>query len=190
MITNKQLKKTLRVLDSQIEHYKEFNQRDTKRDWKEYEYNLYKRVRYAILGYEYYIDKAIKSLSIVKAETRGCKPKLTLKQKVTLLLLKQLIGKSNREMETLCLIFSALSGVFVSYKTIERLYSDEEVFLVLDNIQSLFMTKINTSSISACGDGTGYSLTISKHYASEAQKLKNKLKEAKGQKIKTKKKKT
>lgn len=181
MITNKQLKKTLLVLDKEIKFYKEFNQKKININWKEYEYDLHKKLRYAILGYEYYIEKAIENLSIVKGETRGCKPKLTLKQKSMLLLLKQLIGKSNREMELLSLLFSALTGVFVSYKTIERLYSDEEVRLVLFNIQSLFMTKIDTNKISACGDGTGYSLTISKHYASEAQKLKDKVKEAKGQ---------
>lgn len=189
MITNKQLKKTLLVLDKEIKFYKEFNQKEIKINWKDYEYNLYKRVRHAILGYTYYIEKAIEKLSITKGDPRGCKPKLTLQQKTTLLLLKQLIGKSNREMELLCLVFSALSGISVSYKTIERLYSDEEVRLVLCNIQSLFMIKIDTSSISVCGDGTGYSLTISKHYCSEAQKLKDKVKESKGQKRKTKKRK-
>lgn len=189
MVTNKQIKKVLNTLNSEINFYKEFNQKKIKRNWKNYEYDLYKRVQYAILGYEYYIDRAIEKLSIVKTEKRGCKPKLTLKQKVTLLLLKQLINKSNREMEVLCLVFSALSGVFVSYKTIERLYSDEEVSLVLHNMQTLFMKKIDTSSISACGDGTGYSLTISKHYASEAQKLKDIVKEAKTQNKHTKSKK-
>lgn len=189
MITNKQLKKVLLTLDSQIEYYKEFNLKKTKRDWKTYEEELHHRLMYAVLGYEHYIDKAIEKLSIAKIETRGCKSKLTLKQKVTLLLIKQLIGKSNREMSLLCLLFGALTGIFISYKTIERLYSDEEVFLVLHNMQSLFMTKIDTNNISTCGDGTGYSLTISKHYASEAQKLKDKLKEVKGQKVKTKKRK-
>jgi transposase len=38
------------------------------------------------------------------------------------------------------------------------------------------------------GDGTGYALTVKKHYASEAQKLKDKIKAASGQKVKNRKK--
>jgi len=189
MITNKKLKKVILTLNSQINFYKEFNLRDNKRNWKTYEEELHHRIRYAILGYGHYIDKAIEKLSITKTETRGCKPKLSLKQKVILLLLKQLIGKSNREMSLLCLLFEALTGVYISYKTIERLYSDDEVFLILHNMQSLFMTKISLTKISACGDWTGYSLIISKHYASEAQKSKDNVKEARGQEVKTKKRK-
>lgn len=186
MITNKKLKKTLLVLDQEIKFYKEFNQKTISRNEKEYEYKLFKRVQHAIVGFEQYVQKAIEKVSIVKSDLRGRPQILTLKQKILLLLIKQLINKSNREMEMLCLLFSTLTGVNVSYKTIERLYSDSEVELGLYNLQSLFMAKIDTSSIRACGDGTGYSLTITRHYSSDAQKLKDKMKEVSGQTKKSK----
>lgn len=71
-------------------------------------------------------------------------------------------------------IFSLLSDIDVSYKYVERLYSDEEVFLVLLNLHTLILKKKGVKNPDCSGDGTGYSLTIKKHYASVAQKLKNK----------------
>jgi len=71
-------------------------------------------------------------------------------------------------------LFSPLSDIDVSYKSIERLYSDQEVSLVLLNIHALLLRKKDVTEVDTCGDGTGYSLTIRKHYASEAQKLKDK----------------
>ena len=189
-IRNKTLKSVLKKINYEIEEYKETHSSMTKRDWKEYEYELYIRTLQAIQGYEYYIEKAIKTLNLPDRNSIGRPNKLTLKQKCVLLLTKQLINKSNREMALLTLIFSALNGINISYKTIERLYSDDKVNLVLNQLHRVILNmKIDTSNIEVCGDGTGYSLTISKHYASEAQKLKNKLKEAKGQCIKKAKKK-
>ena len=46
---------------------------------------------------------------------------LTLEQKVKLLLIKQLVGKSNREFAYMLEIFSMISGIDISYKTVERL---------------------------------------------------------------------
>jgi len=183
MIKSNELKKILKRLKTEIGEYKE-NKEISKRDFKDYEQKLWKRMHIAIQGFEYYVEKAIKQVQIPIGDSRGRTPILTLKQKTLLLLLKELIGKSNREMEFLCLVFGCLNGVYVSYKTIERLYSDDEVYYVLMELQKILLIKVNiqTTNISVCGDGTGYSLTISKHYASEAQKLKDKLKELQGQK--------
>ena len=90
------------------------------------------------------------------------------------------------------IIFSCLTDVDVSYKTIERLYSDQEVILALHNLHMLILKKKGIKDVDCGGDGTGYGLTIKKHYASEAQKLKEKIKTLNGQhkkKKKTKKKK-
>ncbi len=38
-------------------------------------------------------------------------------------------------------IFSLLSGIDVSYKTVERLYSDDEVLLVMHNLHALILKK-------------------------------------------------
>jgi len=70
-----------------------------------------------------------------------------------------------------------MTGVDVSYKTIERLYSDEEVEIALFNLLVILLKKKEISKIDVCGDATGYSLMISKHYSSEVQKLKDKVKE-------------
>jgi len=61
-------------------------------------------------------------------------------------------------------IFTMLTGIDVSYNTIERLYSDPEVYLALCNLHQLILRKEGVKVSDTCGDGTGYSLTISKHY--------------------------
>ena len=77
-------------------------------------------------------------------------------------------------------IFSMLSGIDVSYKTIERLYSDEEVIMAVHNLHVLILGKKDITNSSATGDGTGYSLTVKKNYESYAQKLKDLAKENPG----------
>ena len=104
---------------------------------------------------------------------------LTLEQKVKLLLIKQLVGKSNREFAYMLEIFSMISGIDISYKTVERLYSDELVMMALHNLHVLLLKKKGIKESDATGDGTGYSLTIKKNYESYAQELKDKAKENK-----------
>jgi transposase len=74
-------------------------------------------------------------------------------------------------------IFSMVSGMDVSYKTVERLYSDEEVAMAIHNLHILILKKNNVSGSRSTGDGTGYSLTVKKNYESYAQKLKDNAKE-------------
>jgi len=57
----------------------------------------------------------------------------------------------------------------VSYKSIERLYSDEEVKAALHNLFILLLKEEGTSGHFA-GDGTGYSLSVEEHYRSEPHK--------------------
>jgi len=68
---------------------------------------------------------------------RGRKPKLTPAQKTLLFLFARLSDRSNRDMEALLALLGFVFGVDVSYKTLERLYSDEEVALVLHNLFSV-----------------------------------------------------
>ncbi len=172
-ITTKEVRSVVEVLDDIIDEYKE-NKPKEKRDWRTYEQRLSRRIRTAIRSLEPLIEDAISELKISRGETRGTKPKLLLKQKVELLLMKHLFAKSNREMSSMLVVFSLLSDIDVSYKTVERLYSDEQVFLVLLNIHALLLMKKGVERPDCSGDGTGYSLTIKKHYATEAQKLKDK----------------
>jgi len=172
-ITTKEVRSVVEILDDIIDKYKE-DRPEIKRDWRTYEQRLSRRIRCAIRNLEPLIDEAISEIQIVKDETRGSKPILTLKQKVELLLLKHLVEKSNREMSDMLVAFSLLADIDVSYKTVERLYSDEQVFLVMLNIHALILKKKGVERPNCAGDGTGYSLTIKKHYATEAQKLKDK----------------
>ena len=55
---------------------------------------------------------------------------LSLEDRVKLLLIKQLVAKSNRMFSNM---LAMLSKIEVSYKTIERLYSDPEVMLACDS---------------------------------------------------------
>jgi transposase len=178
MLRTKEVRRVTKMLDDIIEEYKKESPK-AKRDWRTYEQRLTVRMRTAIRELEPLIEEAISSLKTVKAEMRGRKPELTLKQKTVLLLLKHLFDRSNREMSTSLVAFSLLSGIDVSYKTVERLYSDEEVLLVLQNMHALLLKKKGVEHADCSGDGTGYSLTVRKHYATEAQKRKNGVKSRK-----------
>ncbi len=71
------------------------------------------------------------------------------------------------------MIFSLLSNVEVSYKTIERLYRDEEVMLLLHNLFILLVKKKEITDVELTGDGTGYSITIKKIYSNAKDKNKS-----------------
>lgn len=177
-LTTKRLQRVTGMLDEIVKEYKvETPKRE--RDWRTYEQRLAQRIKGAIRGLEPLVDEAIASLKIEKAQGRGRKPELTLKQRTVLLLTKQLLSESNRDMSAMLALFCLLSGVDVSYKTVERLYSDEEVLLVLQNLHTLLLRRKGVEHADCSGDGTGYSLTVRKHYATEAQKLKDKVKSAK-----------
>ena len=172
-LKTKEVREVVRILDDIIEEYKE-ETTEKKRDWRTYEQQLSNRIRIAMRNLNPLIDEAVSNIEVIKVENRGRKRKLTLKQKVELLFIKHLIEKSNREMSNMLVIFSLLSDIDISYKSVERLYSDHEVHLALLNLHSLILKKKGVSNPDCTGDGTGYSLTVKQHYASSAQKLKDK----------------
>jgi transposase len=141
-----------------------------------YEKDFMTKIKLAIRNFNPLIEEATKKLII--ASKTGRPSKLLLKQKIILILLKQLIGKSNRMMSNLLDLFFMMFGIDISYKTIERLYSDEEVKLALSNLCNIILRKKGVSEIDASGDATGYSLTIKTHYQTYASKLKEKSKVA------------
>jgi transposase len=85
---------------------------------------------------------------------------------VNLFLLARLLSKSNRGVEEGLEFFQPLFGVDVSYKCIERLYSDPEVKLALHNVFVLLFKEEGTTGDLA-GDGTGYSVRVESHYRTE-----------------------
>ncbi|CAD7766730.1 MAG: hypothetical protein DNFNHJIP_00128 [Candidatus Argoarchaeum ethanivorans] len=96
------------------------------------------RIKGAIKNLEPLIDEAI-NFEIHRGQ--GRKPELELKQRVIILLLKELFGKSNRMMASMLAVFSLLSGIDASYKTVERLYSDPEVEIAFRNMHVLILKK-------------------------------------------------
>ncbi|HEX7628244.1 MAG TPA: hypothetical protein VF354_04910 [Candidatus Methanoperedens sp.] len=118
-----------------------------------------KRVKGAIRNLEPQIDKVT---NIEPHIGTGRPQELDLKQSLTILLVKELIGKSNRSMASMLDLFCLLSGIDVSYKKVERLYSNYDVSLAILNLHLLIMEEKGVKKINACGDGTGYSLSIKK----------------------------
>ncbi|MFH0837486.1 MAG: ISNCY family transposase [Candidatus Aenigmatarchaeota archaeon] len=180
-ITTKEVRDTVKVLGNIIKEYKLENPNKA-RDWRTYEQRVAKRLKIAFNELKPLVDDAVNSIKIVRGDSRGSKSLTTLNQKVLILLLKNLLGKSNRNMSFMNILFQWLTDISVSYKTIERLYSDEQVILVLHNMHILILKKKGIEEADCSGDGTGYTLTIKQHYSSYAQKLKDKAKENNKQK--------
>ena len=188
-VTEKQVREKVKDLDEIIKQYNLMRKEETKedkRDWRTYEERLARRIKEAMKQLEPLIDEAIETLHVERG--RGRRPSLTLKQRVTLLLLKQLFNQSNRSMSSMLIVFTLLSEMDVNYKTIERLYSDPEVYLALCNLHQLILRKKGVKESDTCGDGTGYSLTISKHYRDVVEQRGDKAKENKSENKKDKKK--
>lgn len=176
MMRSKEIRERLKDIDDfLLEQYKELHPEE-KRDWRTYEEQYAVRIKEAMKQLKPLIDEAVDTIQIRAGP--GAPHALTLKQRVLLLLLQRLFQQSNRMMASMLAIFSILSGIDVSYKTIERLYSDEEVEMALHNLHVLILKKKGVKDVDAAGDGTGYSLSIRKHYASETEKRKDDVKEA------------
>ncbi len=176
MMRSKEIRERLKDLDDFLnEQYKEAHP-EKKRDWRTYEEQYAHRLKTAMRQLEPLVDEAC---NIYIVPTAGRNHGLTLKQRVLLILLHRLFGESNRMMASMTAIFSILSGIDVSYKSIERLYEDEEVDMALHNLHMLILRRKGVKTADAAGDGTGYSLTIRKHYATETEKQKDKAKENK-----------
>ncbi len=146
------------------------------RDWKNYEREFSERIKTAMREHDPLINEAVPAIHT--APKPGHPHSLSLEQRVKVLLIKQLVGKSNRMFANMLVIFSMISGIDISYKTIERLYSDNEVILAIYNLHILILRKKCVNNSNATGDGTGYGLTVKKNYESYAQKLKDLAKES------------
>jgi transposase len=124
------------------------------------------KVRERLRKLPFYVEKAA---DIAIEKTPGRPNKLDLVERTMLFLFVRLMNKSNRDMELMLELLKPLLKAEVSYKSIERLYSDEEVKLVLHNLFILLLKDENVSD-NLSGDGTGYSLSITKHYNSNPEK--------------------
>ena len=158
-----------------LEEYKK-NHPKREENFAEYEQEFKARFQKAMRELPSMIEKSVLNLHFYRG--RGDKPSLKIDQRLRLLLISQLAGKSNRMMAYMTKLFAVITGIDRSYKTIERLYSDNELELALLNLWQILLEKNNVQAVDCCGDATGYGLFISKHYCSIVQKLKDKAKES------------
>jgi len=160
------------IRDSYKEVYNPVDKKE-KRDWRTYGQQRSYRMRRAAEELKGVIHKAAKDLEIIKDNNRGAKPLLNPEEKTLILLLKEIFKLSNRGMSDMLFFFSVMTGKDPSYKTIERLYSDETVQLILHNMFVLLVKEKKIGNPDLCGDGTGYSLFVKKSYRDENDKEKD-----------------
>jgi len=172
MLTNKQLAKQISILDNLIDTYNNSKEK-SQRDFSKYESKYLSRLKQAIYFFQELTTKAIKITKFHK-NILGRPEKLTLEQRVKILLIQRYMQRSNREMSEMLMLFAYLQNIDVSYKTIERLYDDERIKIILLNMNSLICKELNITKSNTSGDGTGFMLSIKEHYASIAQRLKDK----------------
>lgn len=182
-VSTEEVRDVVSILDDIVKEYKEEHPAK-KRNWRTYEQCVAERLKTAFRELKPLVHEAATSVNFMSGETRGAKPLLAVEQRVLSLLIKHIIGKSNRNMAAMFAVFSLLSDIDVSYKTVERFYSDHEVIAVLHNLHTLLLKKKGVKSVDGSGDGTGYGLSVKVHYASAAQKLKDKAKTGEEQELK------
>ena len=138
-------------------------------DWVKYERDYAQRIRYLARELNGLVESASRLL-LVECIRLGRPRKLSPRERVISLLVKTIFQQSNRRMSGLLSLFHSFNGVDVSYKTIERAYSDELVRAIIHNMFILSMKREGLREVDVTGDGTGYSLTISKHYRTDGGK--------------------
>ena len=161
-LRNKHLQKTLDELDYLKKLYrKEFAVQKPGFD-KEYDKRLRNLKRDLFEKINVDVDKAANIIEIKQLVGRPMKDRILLTK---LHLVQQVLDLTNRDMESFSLIFALTGNETFSYKTIERAYEDQLVGMILHN---LYILSCGTPrEIDASSDGTGYSLTITKHYRTD-----------------------
>jgi transposase len=163
MITNNQFDEFKQQLNSIINLYKKEYSNQKSTDWRTYEKEWANRIRTALEEITATINQAAEKIR-VKPKLFGRPPITSAKQKTLILLQKDLAQFSNRKMAILLPMFSAFGDVQTSYKTIERAYSNPMVRLIIHNMFIILVKKRGIKLADLTGDGTGYSLTITRHY--------------------------
>lgn len=168
-VTQFQLNKTLEQFDRIVKLYKREYSAKPERDWRTYEQRLALRIKKAAEEIEPVVEEAYSMIEVSKSDV-GRPPKIPVTKRVLLLLLKDIFQLSNRKMSNLLMFFTVLTGIDISYKTVERAYSDELVRMTIHNMFSILVKRKGINDANVSGDGTGYSLTVTRHYRNEREK--------------------
>jgi transposase len=164
VITQSEYEKFRDQINTLIEKYREKFSLPLITNSKKYEETYRKR----ILGMSRELRSMIDHVSAIEINEFGRPSLLNAKEKAFIILTKEIMKLSNRRMAYELPLFGITREI--SYKTVERLYSDPLVIMILNN---LFIETLKRKDISRCdvvGDGTGYSLTVTKHYRSMREK--------------------
>ena len=164
MITQDQYETFRDNINALIQEYREIFSMLVNPDSKEYEETYRKR----LLGMSLELRSMIDHASSIAINEFGRPSLLDAKEKAFILMTKEVMKLSNRRMADEMPLFGIER--IISYKTVKRLYSDPLVIMIMNNI---FIETLRKKEIGRCdvtGDGTGYSLTVTKHYRSMREK--------------------
>ncbi len=164
MITQDQYETFRDNINALIQEYREKFSVPVITDSKEYEETYRKR----LLGMSRELRSMIDHGSGIVLNEFGRPSLLDAKEKAFIILVKEIMKLSNRRMAYEMPLFGI--DRIISYKTVERLYSDPLVIMILNNIFIETLRKKEMGKCDAAGDGTGYSLTVTKHYRSMREK--------------------
>ena len=142
-------------------------------DWRDYEF-LYKK---RMMGIAMELRSMVDEFSSSVIEEFGRPSLLEAREKVFIILVKEIFRLSNRKAAYLLPLLGIEKEV--SYKTVERLYSDPLVLMILNNLFVSSVRRKCISSVDTSGDGTGYSITVTKHYRSVRERDGETVKEGK-----------
>ncbi len=158
-------------INSLIEEYREKFTVPHITNWPEYE----RKYRERNLGIARDLRSDIERASSHMFEDEFGRPSiLRAEEKVFIILAKEVMRLSNRRTAYLMPLMGLSHEI--SYKTVERLYSDPLVIMILNNMFVLSVRDKGIAHPELTGDGTGYSLTVTKHYRSIREKSGEKVK--------------
>ena len=109
------------------------------REWGTYEQEFSQRIKTAMKDLEPLIDKVVSTIRIIHCPRYT--HSMSLQQRLKLLMIRQLVWESNRMFAIMLGIFSMVLCIDASYRTVERLYSDEEIALAVHNPHMLILKK-------------------------------------------------
>jgi len=169
VITNNQFDKFKKDFDSLVEHYREKYSVEREINWSTYEREYSERLKAAVNEMRSIAEEA-NYLLLLNLKCIGKPTETPYVDKVLMLLLKDIFKVSNRKMANFLSVFSPFTKVSASYKTVERLYSDPIISMIVHNMFVVIIDRKGIKHANITGDGTGYSLTVTKHYSTNVRK--------------------
>jgi hypothetical protein len=98
-------------------------------DWMTYHQRRANEIKRIMMELAPALEKA--AAAVPAAKRKGRKPVLDLRQRLTILVAKHLLGSSSREMSYNLVLLSAVNGRLFSYRTLERMYGEKDVGIAL-----------------------------------------------------------